>query len=419
MFSVKRRWLIALYGFPMIVFIGAIIPFALNDFDLEISSLLYNEKAQLWTFSEAFPWSQIHRFAALPAILTGTIALSVLTLSFMRERFAPFRKISLFLIITLIVGPGLLTGALVGQLRERPQPSETVQRGGTQDFGRIIVSSSSAGGRFHGGGLCSVGFYFFGSGILLLVNRRKKWGAGVILAAGIYGIAIGVSSMVQGACFAGDVLVSAALSWLFSVVAVHALGLHRGILLSSRMQVALPLPRWASLGILLSLLSVTGMICLAFPASGLTSTPLLANSSGRLPDTVHLDLDLRGDLEITGGKELLLETEFRGIGFPGSRLRTNSRSIEDGTHIGQRRDGYLTKVNVLNRISLPPNRVYRITLGKKVISVVALPPQPDRKPGFFAHVWLTSGFQTKLLNIKGEAIAEDFFGRRTRSFRIE
>ena len=55
MFSVKRRWLIALYGFPMIVFIGAIIPFALNDFDLEISSLLYNEKAQLWTFSEAFP----------------------------------------------------------------------------------------------------------------------------------------------------------------------------------------------------------------------------------------------------------------------------------------------------------------------------------------------------------------------------
>jgi len=146
---------------------------------------------------------------------------------------------------------------------------------------------------------------------------------------------------------------------------------------------------------------------------------LLSETNGRLPDTVHLDLDLRGDLEIAGGKELLLETEFRGIGFPGSRLRTNSRSIEDGTHIGQRRDGYLTKVNVRNRISLPPNRVYRITLGKKVISVVALPPQPDRMPGFFAHVWLTSGFKTKLLNIKGETVAEDFFGRRTRSFRIE
>ena len=415
----NRRWLIALYIIPMIVFIGAITPFALNDLDLKISTRLFNEKAQLWTFSEAFPWAQIHRFAALPAILTSAIALSVLALGFMRKRFAPFRRIALFFIIILIFGPGLLTGALVGQIRERPQPSETVQLGGTQEFERIIVSSSYAGGRFHSGGLSSTGFYFFGSGILLLVHRRKWWGAGVILASGIYGIAIGVSSMVQGGCFAGDVLLSAALTWIFSVVAVHALGLHRGILLSSRRQVALPLPRWASLGILLSLLSVTGMICLAFPASGLTTTPLLSETNGRLPDTVHLDLDLRGDLEIAGGKELLLETEFRGIGFPGSRLRTNSRSIEDGTHIGQRRDGYLTKVNVRNRISLPPNRVYRITLGKKVISVVALPPQPDRMPGFFAHVWLTSGFKTKLLNIEGETVAEDFFGRRTRSFRIE
>ena len=251
------------------------------------------------------------------------------------------------------------------------------------------------------------------------MNRRRKWGAVIILAAGIYGIAIGIASMVQGACFAGDILLSAAASWLFSAMTMHALGLHRGILSSPREKVALPLPRWASLGILLSLLSVTGIICLAFPASGLTTTPLLADTEGRLPDTVHLDLDLRGDLEITGGEDLLLETEFKGIGFPGSRLRTSSRSIEDGTHVVQRRNGHLSRLNVRNRLSLPPNRVYRITLGKQVLSVVALPPRLDRASGFFAHVWLTSGFKTKLLNIKGKALAEDFFGRRTRSFRIE
>ncbi|MEO1824069.1 MAG: phosphatase PAP2 family protein [Roseibacillus sp.] len=415
----NRRRLIALYGLPMIVFIGAITPFTLGNFDLEISNRLYNEKAHLWTFSENFPWNHIYRFAALPAIVTGTLALSVLALGFMRANFAPFRKLALFLILTLILGPSLLTGSLLGKIWERPQPYETIELGGTQQFGRIIVSSSSTEGRFHGGGLSSTGFYFFGAGLLLLVNRRRKWGAGIILTAGIYGIAIGIASMVQGACFAGDILLSAAASWFFSAMAMHALGLHRGILSSPREKVALPLPRWASLGILLSLLSVTGIVCLAFPASGLTTTPLLADTEGRLPDTVHLDLDLRGDLEITGGEDLLLETEFKGIGFPGSRLQTSSRSIEDGTHIVQRGNGHLSRLNVRNRLSLPPNRVYRITLGKQVLSVVALPPQSDRASGFFAHVWLTSGFKTKLLNIKGKAIDEDFFGRRTRSFRIE
>ena len=415
----NRRWLIALYGLPMIVFIGAITPFTISNFDLEISSRLYNQKAHLWTFSEEFPWNHIYRFGALPAIVTGTLALSVLALGFMRANFAPFRKLALFLILTLILGPSLFTGALLGQIWERPQPYETIDLGGTQQFGRIIVSSSSTEGRFHGGGLASTGFYFFGAGLLLLIHRRRKWGAGIILTAGIYGIAIGVASMVQGACFAGDILLSAAASWLFSAMAMHALGLHRGILSSPREKVAFPLPRWASLGILLSLLSVTGIVCLAFPASGLTTTPLLADTEGRLPDTVHLDLDLRGELEITGGEDLLLETEFKGIGFPGSQLRTSSRSIEDGTHIVQRRNGHLSRLNVRNRISLPPNRVYRITLGKQVLSVVALPPQSDRASGFFAHVWLTSGVKTKLLNIKGKAIAEDFFGRRTRSFRIE
>jgi hypothetical protein len=51
--------------------------------------------------------------------------------------------------------------------------------------------------------------------------------------------------------------------------------------------------------------------------------------------------------------------------------------------------------------------------------VEVLPPGKRRKYGHFAHVWLTSGFETKLLNIRSKAGTEDFFGRRTRSFRVE
>ncbi|HBM78113.1 MAG TPA: hypothetical protein DD438_08375 [Verrucomicrobiales bacterium] len=415
----NTRWLIALYCLPIMASIGAILPFALGDLDLDISSRLYNEKAQLWTFSSKLPWPHIHRFSALPAILTGTIALSVLVLGFMRPGFAPRRKLALFLILTLILGPALFTGNLFEQIWGRPQPFEIIKLGGTQEFKRIIASNPTSAGHFHGGGLASTGFYFFGIGLLMLRRGRKKWGSGVILGASIYGTAIGIACMVQGTCFAGDILLSAALSWLCSAGVFQLLGLHRAAHSRPPEKIAILLPRWASFGILLSLLSVTGIICLAFPSSGTSTNSILDDTGGPLPDTVYLDLDLRGDLEISGGEDLILETEYRGIGFPGSRMRTNTRPIEDGTHVVQRRKGHLTRMNIRNRITLPPNRVYRITLGKEVVSVVVLPPQPDRRPGFFAHVWLASGFKTKLLNIKGKAVAEDFFGRRTRSFRVE
>ena len=415
--TVNSRWIITLYCLPAIVFTGAILPFVLGDLDFEISRNLYNEKAQLWTHSQTFPWPQLYRFGPFPAVLTATIAFSVLVLSFMRSKFASYRKGSLFLVLSLLLGPVLLAGRLLGQILERPQPYETDGLGGTQDFGTISFFDPAAQGYFPDGGLSSMGFYFFSTGFLLLARGRRKAGAAILLAAGLHGCAIGIASVVKGGTFAGDVLLSAAVSWLCSAGIFHLLGLHHK---TSPGRNARPdLPGWASFGILTAVLSAAGLVCLAFPSSRITETELLGNNRGRLPDTVYLDLDLRGDLEISGGNRLVLETEFRGLGFPGSHLQTASDPVNDGNRVIQRIGGHFTKLNVRNQITLPPNRVYHITLGGQVVSVAVLPPKPDRTPGFFAHVWLTSGFKTKLQNIKGKAVAEDFFGRRTRSFRVE
>ena len=162
-----------------------------------------------------------------------------------------------------------------------------------------------------------------------------------------------------------------------------------------------------------------GTTCLSFPYSGDNTTTLIREELERLPDTIHITLDLEGSLELAGGDNLLLETESRGIGFPGTRLQNKRIFVEDGSEVAHRRSGYFTKLNVRTRITLPPNRVYRITLGRRVTSAVVLPPGEESQSGHFAHVWLTSGFETKLLNIKSKAVDEDFFGRRTRSFRVE
>ena len=158
-----------------------------------------------------------------------------------------------------------------------------------------------------------------------------------------------------------------------------------------------------------------GTTCLAFPYSREKKTTLLSKELERLPDTVNIFLDLEGTLELARGGELFLETESRGIGFPKSRLNNDRVFVGDGSEVVHRRSGYFSKLNVRTRVTLPANRIYKITLGKRVKSVVVLPP-PEFDSNTFAHVRLTSSAQTKLININDKAIDEDFFARKTRAF---
>lgn len=414
-----RRWILILYVLPAILLAVGSLPFLLSDLDMELARKFYNEKARLWTLSEKSPWSQLSRFGAIPAIITAISALSVLILGFGKPGLARSRKTSAFLFLSLIVGPGFIASFLLGEFWGRPQPNETLGLGGTSEFERLLNPDPSTGGHSFVSGPASAGFYFFSAGLALLASGRRKTSLTLILVAGIYGSVIGIASLVQGTHFASDILWSAGVVWFATAGLFHLLGLYRAKSSQPEQPMQKNIPVWVSFGILMVVLAVIGTTSLAFPHTRLTTSPLVSAKMERLPDTVQLTLDLEGPLEIAGGDNLHLETESRGIGFPGSRLKNKTHFIEDGSEVIHRRRGFFTKINIRNRITLPPNRVYRITLGKRVSSVVVLPPSTERDSGHFAHVWLTSGFGTKLRNIKSRATGEDFFGRRTRSFRVE
>ena len=414
-----RRWILILYIVPAILLALGSLPFLLSDLDMELSRKFYNEKARFWTLSEKSPWSQLSRLGAIPAIVTAIFALSVVILGLGRPALARRRKTSAFLFLSLIIGPGLIASLLLGEFWGRPQPHETLGLGGNSKFERLLNPDPATGGHSFVSGPASTGFYFFSAGLALLASGRRKTSIAVILFSVVYGSATGIASLVRGAHFASDVLWSAGVVWFTAAGLFHLLGLHRADSTQPVHKEEKRMPAWVSFGILMVVLAVIGTTSLAFPHTRLTTNPLVSAKTERLPDTVQLTLDLEGPLEIAGGDNLHLETESRGIGFPGARLLNKLHFIEDGSEVIHRRRGFFTKLNIRNRITLPPNRVYRITLGKKVSSVVVLPPSTEGNSGHFAHVWLTSGFGTKLRNIKSRATGEDFFGRRTRSFRVE
>ena len=414
-----RHWILFLYLIPAVLLAGGSLPFLSGELDMEIARQFYNEKANLWTYSGKPPWLQFYRFGAIPALVAAAVALSVLVLGIGRRRLASSRKLSAFLVLALLAGPGLIANFLLKENWGRPRPNETEGLGGADTFERLLAIDPATGGHSFVSVHASMGFYFFAAGLALFACRRRKTGILVIVATGIYGTSIGMACLAQGLHFASDILWSAGVVWFASAALFHLFGLHHKALYEPKKPVEENIPAWAPFGVLVILFAVIGTTCLSFPYSGDNTTTLIREELERLPDTIHITLDLEGSLELAGGNNLLLETESRGIGFPGTRLQNKRIFVEDGSEVAHRRSGYFTKLNVRTRITLPPNRVYRITLGRRVTSAVVLPPGEESQSGHFAHVWLTSGFETKLLNIKSKAVEEDFFGRGTRSFRVE
>ncbi len=414
-----RRWILVLYLIPAVLLAGGSLPFLSGELDMEIARQFYNEKANLWTYSGKPPWLQVYRLGAIPALVAAAVALSVLVLGIGRRRLASSRKLSAFLVLALLAGPGLIANFLLKENWGRPRPNETEGLGGADPFERLLTIDPATEGHSFISVHASMGFYFFAVGLALLACRRPKTGILVIVAAGTYGTSIGMACLAQGLHFASDILWSAGVIWFTSAALFQVFGLHRKALYEPKTPVEEHIPAWAPFGVLVVLFAVIGTTCLSFPCSRTNTTTLIRDELERLPDTIHITLDLEGSLELAGDDTLLLETKSRGIGFPGTRLQNKRILVEDGSEVAHRRSGHFTKLNVHTRITLPPNRVYRITLGRRVTSVVVLPPEKESQSGHFAHVWLTSGFETKLLNIRSKAVAEDFFGRRTRSFRVE
>ena len=415
----SKRWILVLYLIPATILAAGSLAFLCSDLDMEIAQKYYNEKARMWTLADKTPWTWFQRFGPLPAILTTGVAFSILVLGFGRSRLTRYRKLSAFLVLGLIIGPGIVGNGLLQENWKRPHPRQVQGLGGLENYERLLAWNPESTGHSRVNGHASLGFFFFTGGLALLACRRRKAGILVFIAAGALGCYLGKARAVQGEHFTSDTLWSAGVIWFSSALLFHLLGLHRKALYEPRKPVRANIPAWIPFASLAVLLALIGTTCFAFPSSSVRTTALVSEQIARLPDTVRISLDLEGPLELAGGEKLLLETEARGIGFPRAELVSDRTLVQDGSAITHRRTGYFTKLNVRSKITLPPNRVYQITLGKRVTSVLVHPPTGSSRSGHFAHVELTSGPETKLLNIKSRPINEDFFNRRTRAFRVE
>ncbi len=305
----------------------ATLVFGLTRLDIEASRLFYHPgAADPWPLARQLPWSALYRAAPwITAALIGS-GLAALFFGAMRKR-ADWRRYAVFVLLSVVIGPGLVVNALFKDHWARPRPRDVIELGGPLHYQPAPLPGGEGGGSFPCGH-CSVGF-LLGAG--WWIWRRPRPGlARASLASGLVaGFALGLGRMAAGGHFLSDVIWSAILAFGIAHVLYHhvlrisAVDAREHATAAARAAVSRAhhgLAIAAALGgvLVLAALFVTPhgtQLASTVPLSSLPAAPQIFAVEARTAN-VHIVLV---DSPVA---QVSIEGELHGFGLPTSRLET-------------------------------------------------------------------------------------------------
>lgn len=200
-----------------IVIVGCFLVFGLvstawiesHDKDLQWARAFYETGGphQGWIYARDHPWDWLYDYGEIPGMLMAIGALGLCIASRYGRVRREYAKPALIIVLTVILGPGLVVNGILKSYWGRPRPSDLVVFGGTQEFRKASEPGISVGGKSFTCGHCSMA-YSVASVAAFYPFYPVASVAG--LAMGIFfGTVTGVARLAQGGHFPSDVLWSA------------------------------------------------------------------------------------------------------------------------------------------------------------------------------------------------------------------
>jgi lipid A 4'-phosphatase len=158
-----------------------------------------------------------YNWGFFPADIVAIIAAIVLVLSYVIRPWKKVRSLALMLVLTLVLGAGIITHAILKDHWGRPRPKQITEFGGMQAFRPYYYPNffhQPEPSKSFPCGHCSTGFYFFALALAAKRMGNKILSYGSYIFAFILGIALGITRMAQGGHFLSDVLMTALIMWL-------------------------------------------------------------------------------------------------------------------------------------------------------------------------------------------------------------
>lgn len=326
--------------------------FWLTPLDLRVEAAFHVEGAeagQAWPVKQQ-PFVQFcYKAAPALTLLIALPALLIVLIGGLSDRIRRWRAHAGVVVLTVMLGPGLLVNGLFKDHWDRPRPVQTVNFGGAYPYTPPLMIGPADEGKSFPCGHCSAGFAL--AALWLLLRRRRPALAWVALAVSIaLGASMGFSRMAAGGHYLSDVLWAAWLSffaaWLSYYVILRIPEREAG-----RLGPARPWPRpvlWTAYGV-----AGTGVVVGALLA---TPVELRWKKAFDLPagEFVLAIEHARPELVLVAANHgrMEVEADWQGFGLPGAKL------VEDvwETGLRLRPEGVFTELRDQVRV--------RATLGQ-------------------------------------------------------
>ena len=171
---------------------------------------------------DARVWRFFYDYGPLPAIITTAFSLLFLIVSFWVSRIAAYRNTAIFIVLAMLLGPGLVINGIFKDHWGRPRPRSIHTFDGHLTYLPIWQKGISGNGRSFPSGHASTGFFLMTPFFIFRKHARRR--AIAFLALGIgYGLLIGLGRMIQGGHFASDVMWSGGFVYFCGLGLAYAL----------------------------------------------------------------------------------------------------------------------------------------------------------------------------------------------------
>lgn len=369
--SYRRYWLPELAVLAALA-ASATVLFSVTGLDIAAASRFYHpEFADPWPAAKRPLWSLFYRSAPW---VTGSLAVTgvaLLVAGTTRDRWRRLRLHGVFLLLCVIVGPGLIVNGILKDHWGRPRPRQIVEFGGRLPYAPPLLPAGTPGKSFPCGH-CSVG-YLYAAGWWVWIRRRPLRAAGSLAAGLATGSLLGIGRMAAGGHFLSDIVWSG----LIAFGVAHVL-YYYVLRVPAREDSLASLFPWVERNPRRKAAAIAAVVLLgaAVVVGGILASPQHADLSVHIrpsdlpaaPETAEVIVDTL-DVEIvlvTGPPgEIECTGTIRGFGLPTNEIRAawefRERPVPTWAYrITQK--GWFTDIDGVARIRLPVRNLRRITV---------------------------------------------------------
>ncbi len=323
-----------LYDFiiPVIMLLIASSIFWLSSYDLDFQRLFWSQESG-WFLKNSQPWLFIYHYGNIPALLITAAAIFILTFSFRKQIYYKYKKIAIYLILVMAIGPGLITNAVLKSNWDRPRPRNLLEFNGKYNYEKVLSIDTSSKGKSFPCGHATMGFYFFALYFILRKKRRKLATITLIITL-IFGMIIGFARILQGGHFLSDVIWAGGIVYFTAATLFYFLKLDKDIFLPGSFNSVTRSMRILSHIIPLLIIFLVIFVLTATPYNKeKTFVTKKYDQSVILSKNYELVL-CESELDITFTNDFVLRWSATGFGLPKSKILHNfSESIQDSIYI--------------------------------------------------------------------------------------